>query len=136
MGFNLRTIRQVDTAVIEIKDPADGTPLGVRFTLAGPTHPERKRIQFSQQRKTMRAFEKKGRVDLPDPEEAEESRLQNLAAYTLGWEGVEDDKGQPIPFSPAAALALYKDPAMGWLVSQLDTALGEGELFIRRAAHS
>lgn len=134
MGFQLRTIRQVETAVVEIKDPADGTPLGVRFTLAGPTHPERKRIAFAQQRKSLRAFEKRGRIDMPDPEEAEESKIDNLAAYTLGWEGVLGDDGKPVPFSSAAALAMYRDPAMAWLVEQLETALGERELFIQRAA--
>ena len=131
---NLRTIRQVDTARVEIKDPADGTPLGVFFELAGPTHPERKRISFAQARRTMRHFEKKGKFDMPDPEEAEETKADNLAAYTLGWEGWTDEAGRAVPFTREAALELYRDPGMAWLVQQVDSALGDLELFIRRSA--
>jgi hypothetical protein len=134
MGINLRSIQQVDTAIVEIKDPADGTPLGARFVLAGPTHPERRRIGFAQARKALRAFDKRGRVDMPDPEESEDLKFGNLAAYTLGWEGVDGPDGAPVPFSRAAALDLYRDPTMAWLVDQLDAALGDRELFIKRAA--
>jgi hypothetical protein len=39
-------------------------------------------------------------------------------------------------FSKAAALELYNNPEMGWLVDQLDSALGEKELFITRLARA
>lgn len=134
MGFNLRSIKQLPAAEVVIKDPADGTPTGVVFEMAGPEHPERKRIQFAQSRKTLKRFEKSGRVAMPDPEEVEEDRLRNLAAYTLGWSGYVDEDDKPIPFSREAALALYQDPAMAWLVEQLESALSDRELFIRRSA--
>lgn len=131
---NLRSIKLAESAIVEIKDPADGAPLGVTFELAGPEHPERKRISFAASRKALKRYEKTGRIEMPDPEEAEATKHENLAAYTLGWTGYVDDAGKAIEFSKAVALDLYRDPAMGWLVEQLETALGERELFIRRSA--
>jgi len=131
---NLRSIRQAETARVEIKDPSDGTPLGIFFELAGPTHPERKRIAFAQQRKTLRQFEKRGKFDMPDPEEAEETKADNLAAYTLGWEGWTDEAGRAVPFSRETALEIYRDPGMAWLQQQVEAAIGDLELFIRRSA--
>ena len=133
---NIRAIRRAASAHIEIKDPADGTPTGVRFEIAGPEHPERKRIAFAQSRRTLKRYEKTGRFEMPDPEEAEASKLENLAAFTLGWENFVDDQGKDVPFSRATALELYSDPEMGWLVEQVEAALGDRELFIRRSAIS
>lgn len=132
-GFNLKSIKQQASAEVQIKDP-DGNPTGVVFELAGPEHPERKRITFAQSRKAMSRYQKTGKLDLPDPEEADDQKRENLAAYTLGWKGYVGDDGQPVPFSKAAALALYTDPEMAWLVDQLETALGDKELFIKRSA--
>ncbi len=133
---NLRSIKLAESATVEIKDPADGAPLGVTFELAGPEHPERKRISFAQSRKALKRYEKTGRIEMPDPEEAEATKREHLAAYTLGWKGYVDDAGTAVEFSKAAALELYRDPEMGWLVEQLEAALGERELFIRRSAIS
>ncbi len=132
-GFNLKSIKQVFSAEVQIKDP-NGEPLGVTFELAGPEHPDRKRITFAQSRKFMKAYAKTGRAEMPEPEDAEAQKKENLAAFTLGWKGLIDDKGVSIPFSKQAALDLYQDPEMAWLVDQLDTALGDKELFITRSA--
>lgn len=132
-GFNLKSIKQVFTAEVQIKDP-NGEPLGVTFELAGPEHPERKRITFAQSRKFMKAYAKTGRAEMPEPEDAEAQKKDNLAAFTLGWKGLVDDKGVDIAFSKQAALDLYRDPEMAWLVDQLDSALGDKELFITRSA--
>lgn len=131
-GFNLKSIEQSASAEVAIKQP-DGTPTGVVFEIAGPEHPERKRIKFAQERKALSRYQKTGKVEMPDPEEAEASKHENLAAYTLGWRGYSVD-GVDVPFSKAAALELYRDPKMAWLVDQLDAALGDKELFIKRSA--
>lgn len=133
-GFNLKSIRQVTSAKIQVKDPATGDPTGVIFEMAGPEHPDRKRITFAQSRKFLRSYAKTGRAEMPEPEDAESQKKENLAAFTLGWTGLIDDAGVPVVFSKAAALELYTNPEMGWLVDQLDTALGEKELFITRSA--
>jgi hypothetical protein len=133
-GFNLKSIRQVASAKIQVKDPATGDPTGVIFEMAGPEHPDRKRITFAQSRKFLRSYAKTGRAEMPEPEDAESQKKENLAAFTLGWSGLIDDAGAPVVFSKAAALELYNNPEMGWLVDQLDSALGEKELFITRSA--
>ena len=133
-GFNLKSIRQVSSAKIQVKDPATGDPTGVIFEMAGPEHPDRKRITFAQSRKFLRSYAKTGRAEMPEPEDAEAQKKENLAAFTLGWTGLIDDTGAPVVFSKAAALELYNNPEMGWLVDQLDSALGEKELFITRSA--
>ena len=133
-GFNLKSIRQVVSAKIQVKDPATGDPTGVIFEMAGPEHPDRKRITFAQSRKFLRSYAKTGRAEMPEPEDAESQKKENLAAFTLGWTGLIDDAGAPVVFSKAAALELYNNPEMGWLVDQLDSALGEKELFITRSA--
>ena len=133
-GFNLKSIRQVASAKIQVKDPATGDPTGVIFEMAGPEHPDRKRITFAQSRKFLRSYAKTGRAEMPEPEDAESQKKENLAAFTLGWTGLIDDAGVPVVFSKAAALELYTNAEMGWLVDQLDTALGEKELFITRSA--
>jgi hypothetical protein len=135
-GFNLKSIRQVASAKIQIKDPATGDPTGVIFEMAGPEHPDRKRITFAQSRKFLRSYAKTGRAEMPEPEDAESQKKENLAAFTLGWTGLIDDAGAPVVFSKAAALELYNNPEMGWLVDQLDSALGEKELFITRLARA
>jgi hypothetical protein len=133
-GFNLKSIRQVASAKIQVKDPATGDPTGVIFEMAGPEHPDRKRITFAQSRKFLRSYAKTGRAEMPEPEDAESQKKENLAAFTLGWTGLIDDAGAPVVFSKAVALELYNNPEMGWLVDQLDSALGEKELFITRSA--
>jgi len=133
-GFNLKSIRQVASAKIQVKDPATGDPTGVIFEMAGPEHPDRKRITFAQSRKFLRSYAKTGRAEMPEPEDAESQKKENLAAFTLGWTGLIDDAGAPVVYSKAAALELYNNPEMGWLVDQLDSALGEKELFITRSA--
>lgn len=132
-GFNLKSIRQEFSAKVAIKD-IDGNPTGVVFELAGPQHPERKRITFALARRGQQRFNKTGRAEMLDPEELELLKAEHLAAYTLGWTGYVDESGGPVAFSKAAALALYQDPEMAWLVDQLDSALGDKELFIKRSA--
>lgn len=132
-GFNLKSIKQVFSAKVQIKDP-NGEPLGVMFELAGPEHPDRKRISFAQSRKVMKSYAKTGRAEMPEPEDAEAQKKENLASFTLGWTGLLDEKGTEIPFTKQAALDLYQDPEMAWLVDQLDAALGDKELFIKRSA--
>jgi hypothetical protein len=77
---------------------------------------------------------KTGKVELPDPEDAEVDRLKNLANATLSWRGYVNDEGQEVPFSTATALALYQDPEMMWLVDQVDTALGAKDRFTKKVS--
>lgn len=130
MGFNLKSIKTVQTFDYEVKDE-QGNPTGVIFTLAGPNHPIRKAAQMAANRKLIASARKTGRVELPDPEDAEAQRVKDLTAFTLGWRGYADENGE-VAFTPEAAAALYGDPELLWLSNQIDTALGEQDRFTKR----
>ena len=130
MGFNLKSIKTVQTFDYEVKDE-QGNPTGVVFTLAGPNHPIRKAAQMAANRKLIASARKTGRVELPDPEDAEAQRVKDLTAFTLGWRGYADESGE-VAFTPEAASALYGDPELLWLSNQIDTALGEQDRFTKR----
>lgn len=132
MSFNLKKIKTLETFDVQIKDE-EGNKTGVIFTLAGPNHTVRRNAQLALNRKMIAQANKTGKVELPDPEEAEKDRMKNLANATLAWTGYVDEGGQPVPFSTDAALALYQDPAMLWLVDQVDSALGEKTNFTKRS---
>jgi len=133
MAFNLRSIKTVDTADLQIKD-LDGNPTGVVFILAGPTHPVRKAIDQAQRRKMFAEANKTGRVKLPDPAESDADRPKQLAQCTLGWSGVVDEEGNELKFGQVTAQAMYADPEMSWLAEQVEEALGNKALFTRAAA--
>lgn len=130
---NLRNIKSTTTAGVIIKDET-GASTGVTIELAGPTHPKRKAITFAAARRAQARFRQSNKVEFDDPEEQALEAKSNLAACTLGWSGYTDDAGVPVPFSEAAAAALYADDEMSWLVDQLQVAIGEKERFMARSA--
>ena len=50
---------------------------------------------------------------MPIPAERQDEITARLLAeeVVVDWEGVADDAGQPIPFSPARAFEIFRDPA-------------------------
>ena len=133
MSFNLKRITDATSAVVEIKDPETGAPLGVNFVLAGPEHPKRKAQEFARQRRLRATLNKTGKIELGDPEDDDLDARAQLAECILGWNGYADDTGADVAYSPQAAQALVNDPELGWLRVQLNTALGERERFIKRS---
>ncbi len=131
--FDLNSIKEADSADIEILHPITRAPTGAKVTLMGPEHPARKRVQFDLQRKLRTTLAKKGRFDVGDPEEEERQEIDRLAAFTLGWQGIGVD-GKEIAFSKEAAADLYAKPEMAWLRRQLQAGLGDLENFIRNSA--
>ncbi len=131
--FEINSIKEADSADIEVLHPVTRAPTGAVVTVMGPEHPERKRVQFDLQRKMRSQLAKKGRFDVGDPEEEERQEIDRLAAFTLGWQGIGAD-GKEIPFTRAAAADLYARPEMAWLRRQLQAAMGDLENFIRNSA--
>ena len=125
--FDFNSIEDVPSATTRIKDQG-GAPTSMVITLAGPEHPERKRRLFARQRRLRAALAKTGKMPMSDPEDDEADELDDLVASTLGWVGAA------VPFSPAAARALYADPKRRWLRDQVLAALQERELFTRTSA--
>lgn len=131
MGFNLKSIKTFPTFDYEIKDE-QGNPTGVVFTLASPNHPVRKAAQHAANRKLINSANKHGKVELPDPADAEKQNIRDLAEFTLGWRGYTDESGQDVPYSVETAAAMYADPELMWLLKQVETALGENDNFTKR----
>jgi hypothetical protein len=133
MSFNLKSIKTLEVFDVEIKDD-EGNATGVFFTLAGPNHPIRKQAQLAVNRKLIAHANKTGKVELPDPEDAEADKIKNLAQSTLGWRGYVNEAGEAVQFSLEAVTDLYKAPEMSWLVDQIDNALVDKTLFTKRSA--
>lgn len=129
---NIRNIKSIASASVQVKDET-GAPTGVFFELAGPTHPKRKAIGFAVARKAQAQYQKSGKLTLDDPVEQQLQAQENMAALTLGWTGFTDDAGQPVPYSTAAALALFSNDDYAWLLEQMQVALNEKERFMQRS---
>lgn len=123
--FDFTVFEDVDSAEVRIKNPSTGAPTPMVVTLAGPEHPDRKRITFAKQRRLRAGLAKTGKLQVGDPEEDEAEELDLLIACTLGWQG------SPVAYSAKAARELYSDPKRRWLRDQVQTALQERELFTR-----
>ena len=133
--MDISNIQDIETAEVVIKDPTTGAPTDLVVTLAGPEHAKRRQLEFARARKIRRQVQRTGKIELADPEDDEQDQIEMLVACTLGWEGLTD-KGVTVPFTPAAAQSLYSREGLGWLRSQLLTALGERERFIKSSAPS
>lgn len=126
--FDFTSVEDVTTGTVRIKDPTTGAPTSMVITLAGPEHPERKRRLFNRQRKMRHQLAKTGRLPMTDPEDDEADEIDDLVAFTLGWDGAH------MPYDRDAARALYSDPKRAWLRAQVKAALDEREAFTRRSA--
>lgn len=127
-AFDLDAFEDVTSATVRIKDPTTGSPTAMLVTLAGPEHPDRKRMAFARQRRMRAELSKTGRVPVTPPEDDEADELDMLVACTLGWTGAS------VEYSPAHARKLYSDPKKRWLREQVAGALQERELFTRACA--
>lgn len=47
----------------------------------------------------------------------------------VGWENIEDENGQPIPYSEAKAFEFFQDPTLSDLYSFVTETAGEAEVF-------
>lgn len=133
MDFDIADYEDVTQADITIKDPATGAPTAITFTLAGPEHPKRKKIDMDRQRRMRAQLQKTGKLQFQDPEEDEQDETDSLVACTLGWTGLTLN-GHPLVFSADNARQIYTDPKRRWLRAQVVAALAEREAFIKRSA--
>lgn len=139
--FNPFEFEDVDSAIVQLRDPISGELTKACITLMGPVHPQRRQIDFAiAKRESVRLVEamRKGRnaVNQVDPEEEFENQTERLAKYTLGWSGLSGEDGKPLEFSLAAARKLYATPKLSWLRDQIKVAADETERFIKRSAAS
>lgn len=128
--LNLEDFEDVLMAEVRIKNPTTGAPTSMVVQLAGPEHPDRKRIAFAKSRRMRAALAKTGKIPVSDPEEDEQDETDMLVACTIEW------RGASTPFSKDAARKLYSDPKRRWLRDQVLAALNERELFTRASAQT
>ncbi len=131
-SLDIADFEDVPDGTLVIKHPATGAPTTNTITLAGPEHDVRKKIGLDRTRKARAAFRKTGKVDLGDPLDDLEEETDYLVASTLGWAITLG--GAPLPFSEAAARALYTDKKRAWLRAQVRAGLDQAELFIGNSA--
>ncbi|MER2537637.1 MAG: hypothetical protein ABTQ26_00195 [Azonexus sp.] len=128
--LNLSTITVITSATVEIKHPLTKAPLGAFIEIAGPEHPERKKLIFDRQRRLRATFAKKGRIDFADPVADVEEETELLVDCTIGWKGIGDGKTET-PFTKAAAREIYTDPKLAWLRDQVKAEMDNQENFIQ-----
>ncbi len=111
---------------LELLDPIEGKPTGIRLLIAGPdsTVQARSRLKLSDDLGDM--IDDEGRVSA---ENRETARLRNLARCVIGWEASED--GQPVAFGFDAVLRLLK--AGRWVQEQVDDFAGSRRAFAKGA---
>lgn len=102
---------------LDLLDPYDGKPVGIRLLIAGPDSMVQARARLKLADELAEMADDEGRVSA---ENRETARLRNLARCVIGWEASED--GQPVPFGFDAVLRLLK--AGRWVQEQVDDFAG------------
>ncbi|MCC7271406.1 MAG: hypothetical protein IT561_01980 [Alphaproteobacteria bacterium] len=71
---------------------------------------------------------------MPIPAEKQDEITARLLAEEIvaGWQGVADDAGQPIPFSPERAAEIFRDPACRQFRDLVFEAASTAETFRRQ----
>lgn len=128
-GFDLDSIEDLSAAEYELLHPITSEPTGAFITLAGPEHPQRKKVTMDLMRR-LRATAARAKQAVADPEEDARESVKLLAKVTLGWRGIRKH-GQEVPYSEAEAAELYADPKRQWVVKQLLAAMNDQDLFIK-----
>ncbi len=112
---------------LDLLDPYDGKPVGIRLLIAGPDSMVQARARLKLADELAEMADDEGRVSA---ENRETARLRNLARCVIGWEASED--GQPVPFGFDAVLRLLK--AGRWVQEQVDDFAGSRRGFANGVA--
>jgi hypothetical protein len=133
--FKLGSIVDMESADIDIKDPATGKKIA-SVKLAGPEHPKRKAIFYSKQRRMRASIARTGKVEFGDPIDDEADKIDELVAATLSWEGFADEEGVMLPCTAENVRKVYTFEKNGWLRIYLSTVADERERFITSSVAS
>jgi hypothetical protein len=143
MSFDVSTVEVADTLDVTINNPKTGEPFMVpvegqtalqpmSVTLYGPGSKEYKAAQ-NQSRKTYALTFHRGKSrETPEQEEARTARL--LADITVSFNNFTYKDGDPKAHETHRAL--YIDPKMGWITSQLDGEVGDWGNSVKAAPSS
>jgi hypothetical protein len=98
--------------LLELVDPFEGKPTGLKFWVAGPDSDTARRAQIALADELADVADVDGRVTA---EQREKARLNCLARHVQRWE-VEED-GKPVPFTTTNLLTLLR---VQWVQQQVD----------------
>lgn len=126
--FDYRHFSEQLEGTLEIRHPLTGKVTGWKMRIAGVEHPLRKKRSFDRRREVTAEMARTGRLPTVDPQAADEAELEDLIAFTLGWQG------GAVPFSPDAVREAYTDPKARWLRDQVKAGLEDRALFIDSSA--
>jgi hypothetical protein len=97
---------------LELVDPVEGKPTGIKFRVAGPDSKVQHRARIALADELADMADADGRVSA---ESREKARLNCLARCVLGWDVTED--GKPVPFTHQNLLRLLR---VLWVQAQVD----------------
>lgn len=131
MTFDLASIRQSDTATIEITHPVTGDPTGWVIELAGPGHPA---TLAQRNRMLAKARAAQGKAD-PTAEQLDADAADFYSARIVGWAGLSM-AGKEISYSPDKAKEIISDYGYSFVKDQINAALSSAASFLSAPAKS
>jgi hypothetical protein len=99
--------------LLELVDPFEVRPTGLKFWIVGPDSDTARRAQIALADELAEVSDADGRVTA---EQREKARLNCLAKHVQRWEVM--DEGKPVPFTTANVLTLLR---VQWVQQQIDT---------------
>ena len=129
--MKIATLAVVATAFCHLKGPdgtflyEDGKPVGI--DLFGPGSPEYARIEERQSARTIKRMQDNdNKVAHVPVEQRRTESSEDLADLTSGFRQIEHDGADGTPLSGRALhVAVYSDPALGWIKEQVVKFVGD-----------
>lgn len=115
--------------VIDIPNPVDGTATGFRVTILGKDSDAYRKAEASQRERAIRAANTTGSFRVT-PEQIEKNTFELISCCVIGWEGLEDENGQNIPFNEENLRRLLDESP--YVKEILDRNIGDRSLFSGR----
>ncbi|MGE0714472.1 MAG: hypothetical protein AB7P02_03435 [Alphaproteobacteria bacterium] len=119
---------------VEPKAESEGVPVeilpGLVVTVRSTATPAYRNAQA----RLLRPLARIVAAGMPIPAEKQDEIMARLLAEEVvaGWQGLADDDGQPIPYSPERAAAIFRDPACRPFRDLVLEAAGTAETFRRK----
>ena len=98
--------------LLELVDPFEGKPTGLKLWIVGPDSDTARRAQIALADDLAEVADVDGRVTA---EQREKARLDCLARHVQRWE--VEEEGKPVPFSTTALLRILR---VSWVQQQVD----------------
>lgn len=126
--------KPVASVPVEITDPGTGEKTGIVIRITGRESEAVKKVERAQADRRFERANLTGNFAPLKAEELERDQAERLVAATAGWDGVEDESGQPLHFSPENAKRLYTE--VSWVREQVQRAMDDRTRFFGPSASS